>query len=536
MAGIVPQIRAEDLRKEERIMDRTREKRFERRALLRYALRAILFLLLVSLVLSALTNLLREKSGDRYLLLSKEFADETEWDVIFAGCSRTNTSMYPMQLWEEYGFTSYNNAQSGETVPLSYWTCKSIIRRCHPKVLVLDVALCYLNRTYGNTSWMHQSLDPLSPNDRIPAALDVAPDEELMDFVFPLSIYHTRWKELTSADFSESDVLRRGCSQVFQIAEDIAGMETGELPEEETLPPADVVVEYLDKIIKLCEETGTQLVIFFPPAFTFPEVAEVKPTHDMTLEPLYANWLEAYTAEKGVGYVNFYKLIDELGFDYFRHMYNYSHMNYLGGEIITNYMGQYLTENYDLPDRRQDPAYENWNEDLELYRSLIAKQLGNFKGLKDTQTPQYDLKEIGLPDLPVRDMITREEYGDWVGNQGVWLAHVNGESVQNATELTVSADTQEIVFSGWMVDFWNDAPMQEVYLQVGSKALKCEYGMETNTVVERFGIEKMRKSCFRITVPVSLLQSEDIREVAFIGVSADGQYVYTPVRYQIDIA
>ena len=520
-------------------MERKERKTTEKRAMLKYAIRAGMFLLVISVVLSGLTNMLRLKSGDSHLLLSRELQQRTEWDVIFAGCSRTNQSVYPMQLWRDYGFTSYNNAQSGETVPLSYWTCKSIIRRCHPKVLVLDVAYCYLDQTYGNTSWMHQSLDPLSAWDRIPAAMDLAPEEEKMDFVFPLSIYHTRWKELTASDFEDRSTLLKGCSQTYKIAEDIAGMELGELPEKEMLAPSDVALEYLDKIVELCKETGTQLVLVFPPAFTFPEIETISTTHDMTLEPLYANWLAEYTAEKNVDYINFYKLVDELGFDYFLHLYNYSHMNYWGGEIVTDYLGRYLAENYDLPDRRGDPAYEQWNEELLAYEVRVDRQLQNssYTAIVDsTKVAEIVLERIDeINELPVKTMITREEYGDWVANQGVWIDRCNGVAPEVQTELHIPRDAKEINLYGWALDFWNDAPMQELYLQVGDESIKCEFTVERETVAERFGNDAVNCG-FNITFPISLLQGGDVEKIYFIGVSADGQYVYAPAAYQIDIS
>lgn len=154
---------------------------------------------LLALILYLINPIFMSRAGSGNILAGPGKKDG-HYDVIFAGSSHMNRAAYPMQIWENYGYTSFNNAQSGEVIPASYYTCREAIEKYSPKVLILDVYML----THGKLSrisWMHQSLDRLSAKNRLPAIFDLVPAKNLEEFLFPLSLYHSRWKELSRFDF-----------------------------------------------------------------------------------------------------------------------------------------------------------------------------------------------------------------------------------------------------------------------------------------------------------------------------------------------
>ena len=48
----------------------------------------------------------------------------------------------------------------------------------------------------------------------------------------------------------------------------------------------------------------------------------------------------------------------------------HSHLNPSGARKVTDYLGQYITEHYDIEDQRGNPVYADWEEDYESYRNL----------------------------------------------------------------------------------------------------------------------------------------------------------------------
>ena len=67
-------------------------------------------------------------------------------------------------------------------------------------------------------------------------------------------------------------------------------------------------------------------------------------------------------------------LICEMGDDYDREkdFYNEGHVNYYGALKFTDYFSEYLLENYDLTDRRNDENCEYWNGHIDKSSDTVA--------------------------------------------------------------------------------------------------------------------------------------------------------------------
>lgn len=332
----------------------------------------ITILMVLVMVLSALNPILMNKSGMRYVLTG-QVNPENKYDVIFAGSSHMNNAVYPLELWRDYGMITFNNAQSGEIIPVSYYTCKDAIENYDPEVLVLDLYMLYHPAEMGSISWMHQSLDRLSAKNRIPAILDLVSMKNQKEFLFPMTLYHSRWNELTKTDFEPQDNVYRGCAINYNIAEDIIGMTFEYTPKDVKVEPREVPVKYLQKIVDLCKETDTELLLVTLPYFISSQYEGA--THNMANDQAYFNWAEDFAKKNDVPYINYFHLVDDIGFDWFKCLYNYSHMNYWGGQIITEHLGKYLNENYDLTDYRGDATYKKWDAHLKRYDEVVEENI-----------------------------------------------------------------------------------------------------------------------------------------------------------------
>lgn len=140
---------------------------------------------------------------------------------------------------------------------------------------------------------------------------------------------------------------------------------------------------------------------------------------------------------------------------------------------------------------------------------------------------------LGIPDLPVKTMISQEEYGKWIANAGICLDNCNDNQVGEKTDIQLDKNAVSVKLYGWAVDFCNDAPFKELYLQIGDITAKCEYGIERTGVVDHFKKDSLLKTGFRVEFPATYLQDAPDAEIAFIGVSANGQYRYQPVTYRL---
>lgn len=129
-----------------------------------------------------------------------------------------------------------------------------------------------------------------------------------------------------------------------------------------------------------------------------------------------------------------------------------------------------------------------------------------------------------LPELPQREMIPEEEYGQWIADRGIYVDHASG----GAYPVTLTAPT---VVSGWAADFGADAPLQSLYVQIGGYVLECDYGREREDVAEHFQKDSLLRTGFRLVIPASYWDGAE--EITFVGVSSDGKCCFAPVTYDL---
>ena len=99
---------------------------------------------------------------------------------------------------------------------------------------------------------------------------------------------------------------------------------------------------YLEQIIKLCDEKGISILMVSAPS-----------PSNSTYEK--HNALQAFADEKGIDFIDFNLMLDEIGIDWETDSLDYGdHVNYNGTEKLSKYLMKYLKDNYDLEDHRGD--------------------------------------------------------------------------------------------------------------------------------------------------------------------------------------
>ena len=126
----------------------------------------------------------------------------------------------------------------------------------------------------------------------------------------------------------------------------------------------ETAYEYLDKMTALCKEKGVQLILIKAPS----------------LYPYwYEEWevqMEEYARENDLVYINFLEIIEECGLDFATDTYDGGlHLNLSGAEKITRWLGEYLSTETGLANRRGEEVLEaSWKEKLTAYYTEIDRQ------------------------------------------------------------------------------------------------------------------------------------------------------------------
>lgn len=331
--------------------------------------KAVLCIVLMTiLAMVAFQGISRRLEGkDAYIKNGDFLRVADECDVLFLGTSHMTMTVYPMELWKDYGITSYNLSGFGHPMSMSYWTFINALDYANPKVVVLD---CFFmesdEKVAEGARYMHFSLDsiPLSRN-KVRAVCDLYDDfDSRAEYLWDFSLYHNRWDGLQQTDFEVEYEETRGAILEIGISEP----KDFKLEDVEAEPVDSVGVEYLRKILEECQSRGIEVVLTFLP---FPA------QEDQQRVAAYAGEI---AREYGVDYLNFLYM-DQV--DYQTDCFDFaSHLNVAGGQKITSFIGEYLRENYELADHRQDGDI-NWDEDYAAYQRSKIDTLQSQESLQN---------------------------------------------------------------------------------------------------------------------------------------------------------
>ncbi len=335
--------------------------------------KAVLFALAFLLAFNGVSFVLRGKGAIHFLYPFDQQPKDTI-DVVFAGSSHVLNAVFPMQLWQEQGITSYNIAQKAQPMPLTYFTVKDAIDRQHPNLVVLDVYyMFYGGEGAYDPKWggyMHQTFDDLRLSiNKVRGILEVIRPEDREEMFVPLMLYHSRWKDLQKEDFQPVTDYYKGAEPYFGKTP-YGGFTI--LAEDQTMDIPAMQLEYLEKTIDLCRESGTKLLLINLPYHT-DETTEYRQR--------LGNKVAEVATKKDVPYLNFFHMLDQVPIDFDTDMRDEGHLNPQGAAKMTAFLGQYIADHYHLADRRDDPAYVSWKDDYETYQ--LVKTADELKTIKD---------------------------------------------------------------------------------------------------------------------------------------------------------
>lgn len=340
----------------------------------RILLKIEIFVLIFAVLLSSVTFVMRYKQHPPTVYtFYKE--PRNSLDVVFFGTSHMRCTVDPLQLYKDYGIVSHDLAQSGQEIFFTYESLKDTLRRQKPKVMVVDLFAftCFYRVGEG---CRHYSVDdlPLSSKCFFINSL-IKAEVNLVDYYFPMYIYHSKWNSLRKDDFyfKQSIYSKKGnfAFNKFSCSKpDI-------LPIEDRLDLPYETEKVLADMINLAEDKNVSLI------FTVIPYDRRVMQNDIDIEgqqKLYNEISYRIKDKKNINYLNYFHILDEINFDFLSDLCDDNHLNFYGAQKITAHLGKYIKEHYDIPDRRLDPAYAKWNEDYKLYvQDIFARELNSLK-------------------------------------------------------------------------------------------------------------------------------------------------------------
>ena len=261
-------------------------------------------------------------------------------DVVFLGDSLIYSSISPMVIWNEYGFTSFDCAGPALTLKNAYKHLNAAIKSQHPKVVMMEADLIFRDSDRKYFKY-----------------------KDMLNFknYLPLSKYHNNWKRLFSTSKNENKLLNVEKGYKYITKKKPMKKDNGNMDEIDT--PHDIPkgsLKYFDKIISLCEKNNAKLILVSNPSklswdyskrLTMLAIAKDRKIEFIDLNydnPTNIDWKKE-TKDKG------------------------KHLNFIGAKKVSKYIGNYLSELKILEDHREDEKYNDWNVAYKMYIKNHAK-------------------------------------------------------------------------------------------------------------------------------------------------------------------
>ena len=332
-------------------------------------LRSIITVIIVCTSLFLLQKLLQPKYMDGVVegrLIAEYYEEEKDHDVIFVGDCEVYENFSPKVLWEEYGINSFIRGSAQQLIWQSYYLLEDTLRYEKPDVVIFNILSMMYNEPQKE-AYNRMTIDGMKWSSSKVKSIQASMTEreEFLDYDFPILRYHYRWSELENADFKYMFDTEKISHNGYYMRVDVRPAEN--IPEPKILADyqfGENSYYYLNKMTELCKENDIELILIKAPS-------------------LYPHWyeewevqMEDYAKENGLRYINFLENLEETGVDFSVDTYDAGlHMNLSGAEKITRYLGNVLSEEMGLEDRRNDVELSRiWDEKIVAYENEMMRQ------------------------------------------------------------------------------------------------------------------------------------------------------------------
>lgn len=355
---------------------------------------ACAFVLTVILGLTTLTYMIRTNGDTKTRFMGFYAEQKNSLDVVMIGSSPTYSSCIPAMLYGEYGIKAYPLASNVQRPIAGMYLTKEALKTQSPKMFLYEMRM-YVGIDEGLTSHMAYTRDVVdnmkySYNriDTINAMIKTGYAQYNADpaytYYFDIFKYHSNWKTLIMPEqLGAWRYTRLDPNKGYTITDKVGPAEKPVI--DETIEPAELdkfQERALQGLLDYLKENNIQALFYVSP-YTLAEGDDAR----------FAQ-IKNEVTEAGFDYLDMNQYYDEIGIDFARDFSDYGiHTNAVGAKKCTEFLGEYLRTNYELPDHRIHTgntvkkadkkstswlqAYENWKQEYDEAEAVIEERIKN---------------------------------------------------------------------------------------------------------------------------------------------------------------
>ena len=329
---------------------------------------AVLFLLSLIPIYICLTYYRKPESVDLKNITGFYGEKENTLDVVYIGGSASFVYWEPLKAYEDEGIASYLFGANSISAELYEYMVREIYTKQNPELIIIDArAFEYRDDYFKPNSVSYYNVltgTPLNKNkidfinENVPKYLG----DEPKDYIFDLNKYHSN-NNLTSVK-DRFNMLKQTYKNEFKGFFFVPKAERQQKHKTKTKEQKELskeTTQILKDLIKELKKHDSKVLFIVSP---YVETKEEKKEF---------NYIEEIIKESGYDFIDTNDYLKEMKIDYNTDFYNFNHTNIFGAEKYTNYLMKYLKKNYELPDRRKDKEYQDWDELLPNWNKKVEE-------------------------------------------------------------------------------------------------------------------------------------------------------------------
>lgn len=275
-------------------------------------------------------------------------------DVLVFGSSYSEVAFDPNELYGKTGITAYNLSASGQKLDTTYYVLQTVLEYKHPKVVILvmdDIDIIKGSSTLDGEILAIRDIKGLEI-DKVKYLYNHFGSRfvEYVKFYLPIIQFHDKLLtgDIRLFEAEENKKLRKLYQKGFRNLESSIPITIAAAAEQKEISTDSI--KLVRDMIDLCEDKGIKVMLITVPHIDWYPYAD----------SIRKNFSDCE-------YLDFYELADEIGLDGQKDFFNEYHVNVQGATKITDYIGEYLQDNYNLVDHRELQENNIWDITYPLY-------------------------------------------------------------------------------------------------------------------------------------------------------------------------
>ena len=301
--------------------------------------------------------------------------DKNTIDVLYVGDSNVYTGVSPLEIYGNIGITGFSASTPGQDAIGSYYVANEFFKKQSPKVVMLDTGEFFTTKEFFTELSTRSEIDYMNFSfDKIKLINEEYMDfsmKEKLSFLFPVIRFHDRYQRLTEFDIrklvQKTEISYKGYLYDIKTNKyENKGKNNYQKYREYQKNNKEInidntnfhienyVKEKIDELKSLCNQNNCELVLM------------TMPTTDEKAIEKYEIFKE-FANEQDLKYINFNFEIDEPINWETDTQDKGDHLNIKGAEKVGRYISKYLSENFEIENKKDKPEYKKWNESLQAY-------------------------------------------------------------------------------------------------------------------------------------------------------------------------